>query len=55
MASDKKQPKAKKTQARAAQPAPQPSAAHPADGELRFQHVIRNMVVAREEARKSRG
>lgn len=38
----------------AAQTGPADAQTHPADGELSFQHVIRNMVVAREEARRQR-
>jgi hypothetical protein len=52
MAKDKSKPKAKKA-AKATKAADRAAGAqHPAEGELSFQHVIRNMVVAREEARR---
>lgn len=45
--SEKKAAKAAKAERQAVPPQ------HPVEGELRFQHVIRNMVAAREEARRN--
>jgi hypothetical protein len=58
MAKDRKGQKKSKNGKKAARAASGTASAadtlKPSDSELRFQHVVRNMVVAREEARKTR-